>query len=55
MLILRTKLNMVLGIIEGGGRSSARETACRVVAGAIAQQILKKSGVNISAYVSAVR
>jgi chorismate synthase len=25
---------------RGGGRSSARETACRVVAGAIAQQIL---------------
>ena len=27
---------------RGGGRSSARETACRVVAGAIAKQILKK-------------
>ena len=39
---------------RGGGRSSARETACRVVAGAIAQQILNKVGVNISAYVSAV-
>ena len=39
---------------RGGGRSSARETACRVVAGAIAQQILKKSGVNISAFVSSV-
>ena len=26
---------------RGGGRSSARETACRVVAGAIAKQILK--------------
>jgi chorismate synthase len=39
---------------RGGGRSSARETACRVVAGAIAQQILNKVGVNVSAYVSAV-
>ena len=39
---------------RGGGRSSARETACRVVAGAIAQQILDRIGVTISAYVSAV-
>lgn len=37
---------------RGGGRSSARETACRVVAGALAQQLLGK--VNITAYVSAV-
>lgn len=37
---------------RGGGRSSARETACRVVAGAIAKQILKD--VRITAYVSAV-
>lgn len=37
---------------RGGGRSSARETACRVVAGAIAKQILKD--VQITAYVSAV-
>jgi chorismate synthase len=39
---------------RGGGRSSARETACRVVAGAIAQQILDRIGVKITAYVSAV-
>ena len=39
---------------RGGGRSSARETACRVVAGAIAQQILSKVGVEVTAYVSAV-
>jgi len=39
---------------RGGGRSSARETACRVVSGAIAQQILDKVGVKITAYVSAV-
>jgi len=39
---------------KGGGRSSARETACRVVAGAIAQLILDKVEVKVSAYVSAV-
>lgn len=37
---------------RGGGRSSARETAARVVAGAIAKQILKD--VSISAYTSSV-
>lgn len=37
---------------RGGGRSSARETACRVVAGAIARQLL--GDVRIYAYVSAV-
>ncbi|MBU0942470.1 MAG: chorismate synthase [Flavobacteriaceae bacterium] len=37
---------------RGGGRSSARETASRVVAGAIAKQILPD--IKISAYVSAV-
>ena len=37
---------------RGGGRSSARETASRVVAGAIAKQMLKD--IKINAYVSAV-
>lgn len=37
---------------RGGGRASARETACRVVAGAIAQQLL--ATVKITAYVSSV-
>ena len=37
---------------RGGGRSSARETASRVVAGAIAKQILE--GIKITAYVSSV-
>ena len=37
---------------RGGGRSSARETACRVVAGSIAKQFLNK--VKITAYVSSV-
>ena len=39
---------------RGGGRSSARETIARVVAGAIARLILKKAGVEIQAYVSQV-
>ena len=37
---------------RGGGRSSARETACRVVAGAVAKQILKS--IKINAFVSSV-
>ena len=37
---------------RGGGRSSARETACRVVAGAIAQQILEQiSQIVVKSYV----
>ncbi len=39
---------------RGGGRSSARETAARVIAGSIAKQLLKRSGVEIHAYVSQV-
>ena len=39
---------------RGGGRSSARETANWVVAGAIAQQILSLKGVEIKSFVSAV-
>ncbi len=39
---------------RGGGRSSARETAARVAAGAIAKLLLKQSGIEISAYVSQV-
>ena len=39
---------------RGGGRSSARETIARVVAGAIAKQILSKAGVTINAFVSRV-
>jgi chorismate synthase len=37
---------------RGGGRSSARETACRVVAGAIAKQLLQY--IKINAYTSSV-
>ncbi|MFT5596375.1 MAG: chorismate synthase, partial [Flammeovirgaceae bacterium] len=39
---------------RGGGRSSARETACRVAAGAIAKQLLLAEGIEIKSYVSAI-
>ncbi len=40
--------------VRGGGRSSARETACRVVAGAIAKQMLNQIGITVQSYVSQV-
>ncbi len=39
---------------RGGGRSSARETAMRVAAGAIAKKYLAGSGISIRGYLSAV-
>ncbi len=39
---------------RGGGRSSARETACRVVAGSIAKQMLASLGLRFSTYVDQV-
>lgn len=39
---------------RGGGRSSARETIARCVAGAIAKQILQQKGIQIQAYTSQV-
>lgn len=39
---------------RGGGRSSARETAARVAAGAIAKLLLQDKGVKVQAYVSQV-
>jgi len=39
---------------RGGGRSSARETAARVMAGSIAKQLLETYGITIHAYVSQV-
>src|SRR5690554_588655 len=39
---------------RGGGRSSARETASRVVAGALAKQFLQHLGIQINAFVSQV-
>jgi chorismate synthase len=39
---------------RGGGRSSARETAARVAAGAVAKMLLAHKGIEIQAYVSQV-
>ncbi|MCZ4245083.1 chorismate synthase [Pedobacter punctiformis] len=39
---------------RGGGRSSARETAARVAAGAVAKLFLKQQGIEIFAHVTAV-
>ncbi|TNF46480.1 MAG: chorismate synthase [Bacteroidetes bacterium] len=39
---------------RGGGRSSARETACRVAAGSIAKQILESLGIEFSTYVDQI-
>ena len=39
---------------RGGGRASARETACRVAAGAIAARILAAHGVGLCAYTSSI-
>lgn len=39
---------------RGGGRASARETACRVVAGAFARQVLAHERINVCAYTSQI-
>src|SRR5207253_7298218 len=39
---------------RGGGRSSARETVCRVAAGAIAKKVLAEHGIRILGYVKQV-
>src|ERR687883_1674873 len=39
---------------RGGGRASARETACRVAAGAIARKVLARHGIRIQGYVKQV-
>jgi chorismate synthase len=39
---------------RGGGRSSARETAARVAAGAVASLFLKEKGIEVKAFVSQV-
>lgn len=40
--------------VSGGGRSSARETIARVAGGAVAKSLLRRYGIQISAYVSQV-
>lgn len=39
---------------RGGGRSSGRETAARVAAGAVASKLLKEFGVDVKAYVHSI-
>lgn len=39
---------------KGGGRSSARETAARVAAGAIAKKILEHNGIHLIAYIKQI-
>lgn len=39
---------------RGGGRASARETACRVAAGAVAKKLLEQSGIKLTAYVKQI-
>lgn len=39
---------------RGGGRSSARETACRVVGGAIAQLLLNMFSISVNAFVTQI-
>ncbi len=39
---------------RGGGRSSGRETAARVAAGAVAAKVLKELGVEVAAYTSSI-
>ena len=39
---------------RGGGRASARETACRVVAGALAEQLLLTKGIKVEAMLTEV-
>lgn len=39
---------------RGGGRSSARETVSRVVAGAIAKQVLEQQGIRVDAFVDQI-
>src|SRR5438445_10106912 len=39
---------------RGGGRSSARETLCRVAAGAVAKKLLAQQGIRVLGYVTQV-
>ena len=39
---------------RGGGRSSGRETAARVIAGAVAMKVLSKLGIKVEAYTRAI-
>lgn len=39
---------------RGGGRASARETACRVAAGAVAKKLLQHEGIHVTAYLDSI-
>ena len=39
---------------RGGGRASARETACRVVAGTVAQKILDQEGIQVLSFMRSI-
>src|SRR5271170_931657 len=39
---------------RGGGRSSARETVCRVAAGAVAKKLLAQQGIRVLGYVKQI-
>lgn len=39
---------------RGGGRASARETACRVAAGAVAKKMLQTKQISITAYIQSI-
>lgn len=39
---------------RGGGRASARETACRVAAGAVAQKVLEQHKICVSSYIKRI-
>ncbi|MCH9689995.1 MAG: chorismate synthase [Gammaproteobacteria bacterium] len=39
---------------RGGGRASARETACRVAAGAVAQKMLDASNIQVLSYIKSI-
>src|SRR5262249_35098396 len=39
---------------RGGGRSSARETVCRVAAGAVAKKLLARVGIRILGYITQI-
>ena len=39
---------------RGGGRASARETACRVAAGAVAKKLLEHEGISVASYIKEI-
>lgn len=48
------KYRLIVSLLSGGGRASARETIGRVAAGAVAEKILSHYGIEIVAFTSSV-